>query len=730
MFEVKGLAVAANIGTDELTLEQRVSRWQLVIPFLIYCALSILLFGRGVLGHFSTVHIGSGGDPPSMMWSLAWWPHAIANGLNPFVTGTIWAPYGFNLTWSTRIPLISLLATPLIAAFGPVASLNIVCLLGPPLAAWCGFLVCLDLSEDYWASILGGYIFGFCPFMFGALSFARLHLISVFPVPLAIYLAIRRFREKITAHRFALLFVLVLVAEFLCSVEIFATMTIFGGMALVLAWLLNPGEVRHRLSNLLLIVAGSSVAALIVVSPYLYYFFFAERPFDGPIWNSQVLSADALNLLIPSPLNEIGCLPLLESISRTFNHGRSAETVAYLSWPLLIIAAVYARRHWHEPLGKLLVDFALVLLVFSFGGVLIVKGNLSGIGLPWQILETSVLKNAAPVRLLLYVYLILAVITSLWLSAANLRPWLKLTIGAAIIALQLPNLSAAFWVHSVVEPAFFRDGLYRNYLKKDDTVLILPFWPRGDMMLWQAETRMYFRMAGGDGPWPKPFRRWPIIDAFAWRSWVPDAPAQFDSYLTDNGVSALIVEDSNLPLWGKLASSLPTAPIRVGGVSLYRLPKQSVTSSRLTLIGMRKRFDNQRYETLLVAIQKYLSNGGNERDLIAAKAPDLGLIPANAIIGPPIDLYPEDNRYGIQLRTDRDNITVGEFAWQPVAEELIEKYRSCSSSAQFTSIWLGRSKSETVGQVSMSFDRQQLAKAAVIAEAALEHETGALQIPR
>ncbi len=719
MFEVKGLAVGANIGTDELTLDRRVSRWQLVIPFLIYCALSILLFGRALLGHFSAVHIGSGGDPPSMMWSLAWWPHAIANGLNPFVTGTIWAPYGLNLTWSTRIPLISLLGAPLIAAFGPVASLNIACLLGPPLAAWCGFLVCLDLSEDYWASILGGYIFGFCPFMFGALSFARLHLISAFPVPLAIYLAIRRFREKITVYRFALLFALVLVAEFLCSVEIFATMTIFGGMALVLAWLLNPGEVRHRLSNLLLIVAGSYVAAFIVVSPYLFYFFFEERPFDGPIWNSQVLSADALNLLIPSPLNEIGCLPLFESISRTFNHGRSAETVAYLSWPLLIIAAVYARRHWHEPLGKLLVDFAVVLLVFSFGGVLMVKGNLSGIGLPWQILdETSVLKNAAPVRLLLYVYLILAVITSLWLSAANLRPWLKLTIAAAIIALQLPNLSAAFWVHSVVEPAFFRDGLYRNYLKKDDTVLILPFWPRGDSMLWQAETRMYFRMAGGDGPWPKQFRRWPIIDAFAWRSWVPDAPAQFDSYLTDNGVSALIVEDSNLPLWGKLASSLPTAPIRVGGVSIYRLPKQSVTSSRLTLIGMRKRFDNQRYETLLVAIQKYLSNGGNERDLVAAKAPDLGLIPANAIIGPPVDLFPEDNRYGIQLHTGGDDIIVGEFASQPAAEELIEKYRSCSSSAQFTGIWLGRTRAETVGQVSMSFDRQQLARAAAIAQAA------------
>jgi hypothetical protein len=140
---------------------------------------------------------------------------------------------------------------------------------------------------------------------------------------------------------------------------------------------------------------------------------------------------------------------------------------------------------------------------------------------------------------------------------------------------------------------------------------------------------------------------------------------------------------------------------------------------------MRKRFDTQRYETLLVAIQKYLSRGGNERDLIAAKAPDLGLIPAGAIIGPPVDLYPEDNRYGIQLSSEGDNIIVGEFASQPVAEELIEKYSSCSSFARFTGIWLGRTKAETVGQMSMSFDRQQLARAAAIAQAALEHETDA-----
>src|SRR6266852_4912487 len=105
MFEVKVLAVGANIGTNELTLDRRVSRWQLVIPFLIYCALSVLLFGRALLGHFSAVHIGSGGDPPSMMWSFgvvaarnSQWAQPLCNRHH------MGSPYGFNLTWSTRIP--------------------------------------------------------------------------------------------------------------------------------------------------------------------------------------------------------------------------------------------------------------------------------------------------------------------------------------------------------------------------------------------------------------------------------------------------------------------------------------------------------------------------------------------------------------------------------------------------------------------------------------------------
>ena len=42
-------------------------------------------------------YVGYTYDPQIFIWALAWWPHAILHGQNPFVTHAIWAPDGVNL---------------------------------------------------------------------------------------------------------------------------------------------------------------------------------------------------------------------------------------------------------------------------------------------------------------------------------------------------------------------------------------------------------------------------------------------------------------------------------------------------------------------------------------------------------------------------------------------------------------------------------------------------------
>src|ERR1700730_9484649 len=135
-----------------------------------YAFVSFLLFGLHPLIQPGRQYIGDSDDPQIPIWSFAWWPHAIAHGLNPFVTHAVWAPHGVNLAWVNTVPPLALLFAPLTWAFGPVNSYNIAVVLLPAVAAWTAFLLCRHLTGRLWPSIVGGYLFGFSSYMLGHVS--------------------------------------------------------------------------------------------------------------------------------------------------------------------------------------------------------------------------------------------------------------------------------------------------------------------------------------------------------------------------------------------------------------------------------------------------------------------------------------------------------------------------------------------------------------------------------
>src|SRR6185437_208372 len=99
-----------------------------------------------------------------------WWPHALAHGLNPFHASSIWAPQGLDLAWTATAPGMALLFAPLTIAAGPVVSYNVAAILLPALAAWTAFLLCRHVTRSLWASLVGGYLFGFSSYMIGQLE--------------------------------------------------------------------------------------------------------------------------------------------------------------------------------------------------------------------------------------------------------------------------------------------------------------------------------------------------------------------------------------------------------------------------------------------------------------------------------------------------------------------------------------------------------------------------------
>ena len=170
-------------------------RWQSLLALAIYFAIAVLLLDRGLVGH-PGYYIGRDTDPPQTMWFFNWWRFSLAHGLNPFVSDWVWAPLGSNLAWATFVPLPAWFSIPLQVTVGEPATYNLIITLALPLAAFSAFLLCRHVTRAFWPSVLGGYIFGFSPYMLGQVL-GHLVQTAIFPVPL---IALRGAEKNSTAR--------------------------------------------------------------------------------------------------------------------------------------------------------------------------------------------------------------------------------------------------------------------------------------------------------------------------------------------------------------------------------------------------------------------------------------------------------------------------------------------------------------------------------------------------
>ena len=159
-------------------------------PLVGYAVFAIVWLGRGIVLHPSTKVLGdTGPDKTIVMWSLLWWPHAIARGHDPFNANVIWAPHGIDLAWVTAVPGASLLLAPITETAGPVVAYNVAALGTLALSAWTAFLLARRLTGTVGPSLVAGFVFGFSPYMIGQ-SISHLNLTLVFLVPVVGLLAV------------------------------------------------------------------------------------------------------------------------------------------------------------------------------------------------------------------------------------------------------------------------------------------------------------------------------------------------------------------------------------------------------------------------------------------------------------------------------------------------------------------------------------------------------------
>jgi hypothetical protein len=456
-----------------------------------YALVSFFYLGIPVIAHPNRDIVGAGWDPNLFVWMLAWWPHALLHGTNPFVTHAVWAPHGVNLSWVTSVPGLALLVAPVTLLVGPVAAYNTLAVLLPALAAWTAYLLCRHVTHAFWPSLAGGYLFGFSPYMFGQ-TVGHPNLTAVFLVPLIALVLVRFVEGSLTGWRFVAALGGLLALQISFSTELALTLTVAIAISLALAAILVPTS-RRRLRLTLLPVVASYGVAILVTAPILVYALLHFR--HGAFHPPGEYPADLLNLVIPTHLTALGW-SWTNSIARNFK-GNAAENGAYLGLAWLAILGRFAWSFRRVAAARLLVALVAAGVVVELGVRLEVDGRRS-VNLPWHLVSGLPLFNdILPVRISMFVALAASLCVAWWASSRREPRTARLVLTVLAIATVVPSLWLNVWHHRPYRPAFFTQGTYRACLKPGETVLMLPFPNRSDAMVWQAESGFDFRMANG-----------------------------------------------------------------------------------------------------------------------------------------------------------------------------------------------------------------------------------------
>ncbi len=545
--------------------------WVWALTF--YLVMAVLTIGRHALSHPATVCACLGtGDSAAAMWGLSWWPHAIIHGLNPFVTHYLWSPTGINLAQETAaLPTAAIAMAPVTALAGPFVSYNILSIASPVLSALTAYLLCRRLVHRELPAVAGGYLFGFSSYEFVQLT-GHMPLTLIFLIPLMVHIALRRVDREISRRAYLVGMALLLVMQAGLFMELLAVSVGFGAVMLVSACFLVPPPQRGRISGLIGETIAAGILALVLGAPFFYYAILSGGvpSFEATYWD--IFGLDFLNLFFPTATTWLGHHDF-QSLSSSYEIGSLMEADGYLG--ILLIAAfmlwVFRARRESPVLVRLLLIAAGLGLMATLGAHLHIAGHQT-VTLPFAWIDhLPVLASLAPSRMALFTTLAISIGVAAWLAMPTGRVigrWLMVLLAAAMI---FPNVTKSIYGVSPPNPRFFSTETYRRYLRRGESVLILPFGADDQSTLWQAETGFYFYMPEGYvSNFVPPSFSSPVVDQLLHNN-LPSIP-ELGSFIRQHSVSHVVVDPSRAGFWPGVMTQLGFHGQVVGGVLLYAVP--------------------------------------------------------------------------------------------------------------------------------------------------------------
>jgi hypothetical protein len=537
-----------------------------LVAFLLYLVAAIVIWAGPIVTQLRVRYVGSGRtDAKFFQWAVGWVHWSLTHHVDPLYMPKIFTPDGMSLAWTTFIPGGGLVMFPVQSLFGSLAAVNVLLLLASALACWATYLVCHRLTHAFWPSIAGGYLFGYSEYMAGQLH-GHVNLVLIFPVPIAVYLVIRRIEGSLGQLTFVVLMTLSLTGLFLFSTEVFATAAFFGVIAFLIA-LISAGQDRGRIFRVGVLTALAYGITFVLMTPYLVSA--VKNPPESAIRDAAQVSVDLLSFVVPrgSVLVSPG---FATDVSAHFL-AHTIEDAGYVSVALLVLLIGFAITERRRKGTWGLLAFVAVVSLAALGPVLHVMGRPS-VSLPWKLVEHApLIQNATPDRFPAYSALAIAVIGALWLARAPSQTavyrWGVVGLGALLL---FPNLGAIPHLPQTV-PLFFSSGEYRNVLSADEVVFAIPN-TKGEELTWQEATDYSIELAQGHmGVLPDRYAHEALSTGLNAHSYAGVSAGTLATWLQERQVTAIVVADAAQQRFAPLIRSVGGASVyEGGGVSVWR----------------------------------------------------------------------------------------------------------------------------------------------------------------
>jgi len=462
-------------------------------------------------GHPANSLIMPGGDVAEQVWFLGWLPHALAHGLNPFVSQYLFAGSGgVNLMVNTSVMLPALLLSPLTILGGPILAFNVAVVLTPVLCAWPMMLLTRRFTASMWLGMVATILWVMSPYVLCHLGFAHLHQTVTFFPPVVILLAASLVEGRRSARRTGVLGALAVIAQFFTGSELLAMAAFEVALGLVVLAVLRPHFVAANLRRGIEALLTAGVISFVVLAYPLWVEFFGPRHTTGSPWGAEYSIGNKLAGFV-NAASGLGHGDRL--ITLMGKVGTPDAPLSFLGWGMILTVlatCIWLRRN---RVVQALGIVGLLTFALSLGVDVRVSGTTEVLfpWAPWRLFtHVPVVEQLIPGRFVQFVGFAAVLLCLIGFDALRtaLKPKGKLVtalgVGLAVVVVSFQQVlvSTAPFPSSVkfAEPSFFVS--YGAHPTPNGRLLTLPYPDSGfglqsAPMTYQARSGFSYQLLGG-----------------------------------------------------------------------------------------------------------------------------------------------------------------------------------------------------------------------------------------